>query len=387
MVGLAEDFVRRGVRPGTEGAKRNLTTADGLIGLQAQEPAWRRAEDAGLVSSAFDRFAIAHACAEAAEAAGIAIVTAVVGEEAGAQTIVPLRFQQKLGVRAAVALTSPVSQYAPSLGVPLSRCELEHLAEILAERYNSDLLLFQRVRRETSLHDALALEGIICCGRTAPFIDLAAFGSFAAYEKTFSSATRRNRRQRRQKLEAELGAIEFEVVTGAEAEAPMREALIWKATWLDEHGLSSLVLGDDVWREVLLACARQGEAHVSVMTAGGRRAAVELGFAHRGEYIAYLGAFDPAFARFSVGQEQMLRTISWCFEQSFSRYDLLAPDDPYKRLWTRNASHVEVRDFMLPTSARGYVYAYAQQRGRPLAKRLMLGLPTPLRRAIRRLGI
>ncbi len=122
------------------------------------------------------------------------------------------------------------------------------------------------------------------------------------------------------------------------------------------------------------------------MRAGGEPAAVELGFACRGEYIAYLGAFDPALARFSVGQEQMVRTISWCFEHSFTRYDLLAPDDPYKRFWTRDNEPVAVMDFMLPTSITGQAYALAHRYGRPLAKRMMLALPTPIRRTVLRLA-
>jgi CelD/BcsL family acetyltransferase involved in cellulose biosynthesis len=382
VVAFRTDPVTGIVRSGVAEAGRTLRLVNGLRGLRSQEQAWRRAQRAGLIPGPFDQFPIAQACAETAEAAGSRVVTVVADDGISAPSILPLRLQQNLGVRTAIALTAPISQYAPSIWTVVSICELTRITEALFEHAGIDLLLLRKVRRDNILYDALAIEAVGGAVETAPFVDLTAFGCFAAYERSFSNSTRRNRRQRRQRLEAQHGALNFEVLSSARAEAPLREALSWKAAWLNEHGISSAVLDDGLWREALVACAREGDAHVSVMTVGGRLAAVELGFARGDHYVAYLGAFDPELARFSVGQEQMARTIAWCFSQGFSRYDLLAPDDRYKRIWARGDSLIEVRDFMLPTSRRGRFYAYAQH-GRPFAKRVLNELPTPVRRAIK----
>ncbi len=377
-----DDERHDGVLHAGASVKRELALIEGSRGLDTQKTAWSVAEQAGHLASAFDTFGIARACADTAESAGSTVITVVLGSGSDNRTIIPLRTEQHVGVRKAIPLTAPVSQYAPSIGAALTRRELEQLAASLCEQFGVDLLLLRRVRSENALYGALSRTALGGDPDTALFIDLKSWGSFEAYDKAFSNSTRRNRRQRRQKLEAEFGPVEFEVLDGGRAEAQLRTAMAWKEAWLREYGLPSPVLGDGLWRDALIACTQQSGAHASVMKAGGELAAVELGFSCGGEYIAYLGAFNPAMARFSVGQEQMIRTIAWCFEQKFTRYDLLAPDDPYKRFWTRDNGGEEVVDFMLPTSLAGQAYAFAHRRGRPLAKRLMHAIPAPIRRIV-----
>lgn len=362
--------------------KRELTLIEGARGLGSQKAVWRAAEQAGHLSSAFDQFGIASACATAAETCGSTVITAILGAKSDKSTIIPLRTEQHVGVCKAIPLTAPVSQYAPSIGAALTCEELSQLAGSLSTQFGIDILLLRKVRPENALYDALSRTALGSDPETALFIDLAGWGTFETYDKAFSSSTRRNRRQRRQKLEAEFGKVEFEVLDGMQGEAQLRSAISWKEEWLREYGLPSPVLGDELWRDTLIACSKQTGAHVSVMKAGDELAAVELGFSCHGEYIAYLGAFNPLMTRFSVGQEQMVRTIAWCFEKKFRRYDLLAPDDPYKRFWTRDSEGEEVVDFTLPTSLIGQAYAFAHRRGRPLAKRLMHAIPAPIRRLV-----
>jgi CelD/BcsL family acetyltransferase involved in cellulose biosynthesis len=366
------------------GAGRELRLVLGAAGLSAQEARWNDLVEAGRRASPFDVYPMAVACAEAAQACGSTIITAIFDDGGNAATILPLRTEQHLGIRRAVPLTAPISQYAPGIGAPITTEQLQGLGAALSRHCGIDILLLRRVRPGSALHDALVATGTGGEPESAQFIDLAAWQSFDAYDKAFSNSTRRNRRQRRQKLEAEIGPVTFEVVDAACAGDVLRSATGWKADWLREAGLPSPVLGDEVWCEALIACAQAPGAHLSVMQAGGRCVAVELGFSQGSEYVAYLGAFDPAMARYSVGQEQMVRTIAWCFEQGFTRYDLLAPDDSYKRFWTRGNPGETVTDFTLPVSLKGQAYAFAYQHGRPLAKRAMHAVPAPIRRAVMR---
>ena len=110
--------------------KRELTLIEGSGGLDSQETVWSAAEQAGYLASAFDRFGIARACADTAEAAGSTVITAVLGSGSDNCTIIPLRTEWHVGVRKAIPLSAPVSQYAPSIGVALTHRELELISPL-----------------------------------------------------------------------------------------------------------------------------------------------------------------------------------------------------------------------------------------------------------------
>src|SRR5690606_18812027 len=92
----------------------------------------------------------------------------------------------------------------------------------------------------------------------------------------------------------------------------------------------------------------------------------------------------PQWARFSMGQEQMLRTIAWCFGQGFKRYDLLADADDYKLRWT-NAS-VGVNDFCIALSPLGNAYTLVRRMAQSPVRRRLTDLPPSVRRSARRYG-
>jgi CelD/BcsL family acetyltransferase involved in cellulose biosynthesis len=273
-------------------------------------------------------------------------------------------------------------------GDALSPQDFAGICRKLGARYALDLILFRKVRADSGLAGALAAHGLAQnAADTAPYIDLAAFGSFAAYEASFSSPTRRNRRQRLERLEEACGTASFSVVTAGEGLAFLDQAIAWKEGWLADQGLKSAVLDGGPWQQALRASARMENAVTSVLFAGGRPAAVELGYHARGVYTSYLGAFDPELSRFSVGQEQMLRTIAWAYEVGVSRYDLMAPGDAYKRLWTRTANTaVGVEDYAVALSTLGRGMAEVRRRARPAARSLVLNMRPGVRVAGARLA-
>ncbi len=227
----------------------------------------------------------------------------------------------------------------------------------------------------------------LCARETACYIDLASFGSFAAYDASFSARTRRNRRQRQQRLEAYAGTLTFVASRGNDASAALEAAVAWKRQWLAERGMSSPVFDDGDWEHLLGEAVRSGGAIVTALKAGRRLAAVEIGFIDRAAYAAYLGAYDPEFSAFSAGQLQMMRTIAWCFEQGFTRYDLLAPSDDYKRHWARTDTGVSVDDYALPITHLGRGIAEVRRHVRPLARNFYLRLSPQMRVAGGRYGV
>lgn len=342
------------------------TTADALTGVST--------EMLTRPGNVFHHPALLRAMAARAKSAGEDVVIARL-RNANGVTLLPLRIARRHGVAQAMDLAAPLAQYGEVLGPSPTARDIEVLAAGLKGRYRVDLLRIQRVRADSGLAQAFA--GTSACRSAAvaaPFVDLSAFADFAAYEAQSSSHTRRNRRQRRQKLEAARGPIAFSVVSASEMPTALRIAIAWKRSWLERQGLLSRVFdAGENERALLRACAGEN-AHLSLLHVGGALAAVELGFSNDAHYAAYLGSYNPDFAAFSVGQEQMLRTIAWCFTQGFTRYDLLAPADAYKLSWARG-NEVAAHDYCLPLSLRGKAYLAAQQHGRAASRRIFYALP------------
>lgn len=364
----------------------DIEIASGHEAILRLAPLWTEtARGAGL--SPFARFDLVAAAAEVAARRGALPLVAVFRRNGRAETLLALRRERLLGARAAVPLVHPLAQYTDVIGKPLEAHDLERLAGRLGEA-GVDVLLLRKVRADSGLYDALA-----ACGQsqraaeTALYIDLAAFGTFAAYEASFSSRTRRNRRQRQQRLAAHAGPLAFARLERSEALAAFDTALAWKRGWLAERGVSSPVIGVPDWEQVLRGTVASGTAIVTALSAGASPAAVEIGFRDGDTYFAYLGAFDPALGAFSPGQEQMLATIAWCFEQGLKRYDLLAPADAYKRQWTRTGSGVALDDYAIALTPIGRGVAELRRHVRPLARDLYLRLSPEMRIAGGRYGV
>lgn len=351
-------------------------------------PLWAEAEaatHAGL--GAFARFDLVQAAAALAERAGNMPFVVVVREGGRAVSLLALRRERLLGARTAVPLLQPLAQYADVAGKALTPQTLADLCGRLS-KLGIDLLLLRKVRADSGLHDALVAHGLSQrAEERALYIDLAAYPSFEVYAASFSGATRRNRRQRRQKLEAAAGPLSFEVLSGTPAEAAFDTGLAWKRHWLAERGISSPVFDAGPWEALLRGMVSSGAAIVTCLKAGAAPVAVEVGFADRSTYVAYLGAFDPAHGAHSPGQEQMLRTIGWCFEEGFTRYDLLAPADDYKRQWARTDTGVAIDDYAVALTHVGRGVAGVRRHVRPLARDLYLRLKPEIRVAGGRYGV
>jgi CelD/BcsL family acetyltransferase involved in cellulose biosynthesis len=300
-------------------------------------------------------------------------------------TVWPLRFEHRHGLRLATDLASPFAQYSDVIGEPFDEAAFQAVRTILREACGVDVILCRGVRRDSGLAKALAGCGVVE-ETAAPFVDLEAFASFEHYCTRFSKQTARTRRQRRRRLEAQHGALGFSVLDGRQGRDAVARALQWKREWLDANGLSSRLINARDLQDTLLAAIDDPAAHVSVLSAQDRPIAVELGFSCAGNYAAFMGAFDPDFASYSPGQEQMLLTIEWCFAQGFARYDLLPPRDAYKLHWAREHDEERVSDHCVPLSLAGALYALARRYARTPVKRTVLSLPAGLRVAARRYG-
>lgn len=358
----------------------DIEIASGFDAIVRLQPLWAEAAARSGGVGAFERFELVSAAAELAARRGTEPLVAVFRRDGRVRSLFPLRRERLVGVRACVPLVYPLAQYTDVVGAALEPNDLVRLSERLREK--ADVLLLRKVREDSGLHAALSQVAQSQYSReTAHYIDLAAFGMFAAYDASYSNRTRRGRRQRQQRLEAEVGSVTFEVLRGAEAATAFETAIDWKRRWLAERGLWSPVFDAAHWEGVLRDTVLAGTAIVTALKAGGTLAAVEIGFADRGAYVSYLGAFDAKLRAFSPGQLQMQRTIAWCFEQGFSRYDLLAPADDYKHQWSRTGTGVAIDDYAVALTHVGRGVAELRRRVRPLARDLYRRLSPEMRAA------
>jgi CelD/BcsL family acetyltransferase involved in cellulose biosynthesis len=153
-------------------------------------------------------------------------------------TVWPLRFEHRYGLRIATDLTAPFAQYSDVIGEPIDAKVLRTAGARLRDEFGVDAILCRGVRRDSGLAKALATHGLVETS-AAPFINLEAHGTFETYCSRFSKQTTRTRRQRRKKLEAKHGRLEFKVLNGRQGQDAVVQALRWKRDWLATNGLSS----------------------------------------------------------------------------------------------------------------------------------------------------
>lgn len=365
---LARDHGASGVRLVADVTDSLLDECDRLLAVQARP------------GNVFHQRSIAIAAIHPEKARNQKVVFAVVSRGGQTVSILPLQLARHFGVLVASDLVAPVSQYSDVIGQPLSAEDLAAISAGLRTEYRVDAILLRRMRDDSGIVGAFTQfsPASVTTTSAAPFIDLAAYGSFAAYAARFGKKTSRMRKQRRQNLEQAHGPLSFASYRGRQGRDKLVMALQWKREWLAERGLTSTVFDGGSNEAMLRRIGDSDALCITVLRAGNRPVVIELGFANGPHYAAYLGSFDPAFARFSPGQEQMLRTLEWCFTEGFARYDLLPPDDDYKLVWTETRE--PVRDHCVALSPLGAGYVLLRRLAHSRMQSMLRALPEKARR-------
>jgi CelD/BcsL family acetyltransferase involved in cellulose biosynthesis len=249
-------------------------------------------------------------------------------------------------------------------------------------------------------HDVALIEGVpdgsalsALLGETPPLagrensaamLDLSVFATPDDYAAALSKTQRRNRNRRRNALARE-GALSFEVLFPGDAgfEGAVAACLGLKREWLRETGRLGTGLAFEGFDRFLSSLpggrTPLSGACLSVLKAGDRLAAGELGFLHHGHYHAYLGAFDWALRDASPGKTQMDMTVCWLIERGIATYDLLGNPADYKDSWSNRT--LTLQTYAVPASLAGRAYASLwTARIRPGLKRVYAAMPHRLRR-------
>jgi len=286
--------------------------------------------------------------------------------------ILPLAITKSMGARVLRFLGDPLIQYGDVLALPDARDD--DIAAAFRAALNADVgavALLRRVRDDARAAAYLRAHATSMCMQQTALVDL-------TEASTLSARNRRELRRLRRRLE-EFGPVDIRFPTGEDAEAVLLHALALKRAWMKEHGLASAVIGNSDWEPALMDMFGAGVLRVAALTVGGRLAAAELALCDESCWYAFLGAFDPHFARMGPGHVLTDACLSRGRSEGFVCYDQLPPLQAYKR---EQATHIlDVRDYAISFSAQGRVIAAAAGLI-PEFKGAFANLPPELRRSI-----
>ena len=293
------------------------------------------------------------------------------------------------GMRRLENLGEPLSQYcnllydAGRMNVAVARA----MIDALLRSEHCEIAVLGTVPATSPLAQALyAFPQLENCQNQSSILDLSAFASSAHYLASLGKVQRRNRTKRRNRL-AKLGALRLDVIWPDHPEFAelVRLGVAMKRRWIKETGRYSAgfsIAGVEQFLARLAGCpkAREG-ACLSVLRAGERVAALELGFLLRRHYYSYMGSFDWDLRDLSPGKIQMEMTVCWLIDSGVEAYDLLANPTDYKQSWSNR--EIVLKTFAIPFSWKGRAYAGLWlNRLRPALKRAWGTVPVALRRMV-----
>jgi CelD/BcsL family acetyltransferase involved in cellulose biosynthesis len=354
----------------------DITITEGIDAVEAAASAWTAIENTGGVSTPFQSLAIAHAAAKAHVAEGDIPRIVTVRERGRPLVIFPTVTGRWAGASTIRFLGDPFIQYADVIAAPdASSAHLEAAWTAAADGRIASVGIFRKVRSDGRIAPVLTSRAGIISGTQAPFVDLRTTSKLASHHA-------RELRRLRRRL-TEQGELKFDIIRGPAMNNVLREAIELKRAWLIERGLQSVILEKAQWENVLFALVGancgQTEMMAARLTVGGLTAAIEIGFADRTTWFAYIGALAPKFAKSGPGHVLMEKLVDWCRESRLTTYDLLPPVQPYKQALTARA--VQVTDYAIALRITGYPGIFAA-RLLPVAKAIATASPLLVRRQI-----
>lgn len=258
----------------------------------------------------------------------------------------------------------------------------------IAENVGADVVRLRHVRQDAVAHGFLAgrfrTSGETAC---APFMDLTAFACESAYEARYSKEQRRRRKRIRGELEA-FGPLNFSLIEdGARRDQAIEQAVAAKRAWLAERGLHSRPLASGELPAFLRDLGRADRnlrLVISVLSAGARDVAFEIGLRFKQRHYGFITAHDLTLTDASPARLHMDLSQRRAVSDGVSIFDLMVPGDPHKASWSSGS--VPVRDFHAGLTLAGGLYCKAYLEVlRPSLRAAYQGARPSLRRQVSRL--
>lgn len=301
----------------------------------------------------------------------------------------PLLLRRRLGVATLGFMGTPVAQFGDVL---VDREEV--IPALLAtgwsavEGLGADLFEARKVRADSLLALSPAFpSGIVLERLEAPFADLGTRVAPDGPGPAYSARERSNYRRRMRRLK-ERGAITLSAVgPGPLANALAAEAITLKRAWVVANGIPAPAVVDPRFASFFAGVATRTDGpatlQVSLIECDGRNVGIDLSFDCKGTTFGHVIAGALCFEREGIGSVLVHHVLANARARGNTRFDLLAPADPYK-LGHADGS-VAVCDLAFPFTRLGRLAgAVALKRLRPAAKALARRLPAAVSRALAR---
>ncbi|WP_240230127.1 GNAT family N-acetyltransferase [Devosia lacusdianchii] len=294
----------------------------------------------------------------------------------------PRMIVEAAGLRRLETLGVPHSQYCGAL-VRQGAAGASTVGRMMRDAMRAsgaDITISRSVPEGSALAGLLVDKPVVAGSENvASILDLTQYSSSEDYAQQLGKVQKRNRNRRRNHL-ARLGELDFQVIWPGHEEFKdlVQLATTMKRRWLTETGRYSVGFAMAGYGDFLADLdgdeAVLRGACLSVLRAGDRVVALELGFIQNRHYYAYIGGFDWDLKDMSPGKVQMDMTVSWLIDAGVSGYDLLINRASYKESWTNRTISITTRAEAL--TWKGWIYAGAWlPTVRPALKRLHAWAP------------
>jgi len=258
------------------------------------------------------------------------------------------------------------------------------------ERLGADLFEARKVRADSMLALAPVFRsGIVLDRLEAPFADLDARVGPDGPGPAYSARERSNYRRRMRRLE-ERGVITLSgKAPGTAAIALAREAIDLKRAWVVANGVPAPAVLDSRFASFFSGIAARTDGlatlQVSLIACDGRHIGIDLSFDCKGTTFGHVIAGALCFEREGIGSVLVHHVLANARARGNTRFDLLAPADPYKL--DHADGSVAVTDVAFPFTRLGRIAGeVALKRLRPAAKALAKRLPAGISRSLARNG-
>lgn len=332
-----------------------VETVRGLDGFARLQPEW---------NSLFHRWAAPHQIfqshaflsawveAYANDGAELAVVTFRLHSRLVA--VIPLVRRHWLGVDVLQFMGAPVSQFDDMLvDADLAGYVLARIPPALAE-LGADLLEARRIREDSALWRIPAGMPFVFERMEAPFADLAARVEDSQPGQVYSSRDRSNYRRRLRRL-CERGKLQFRSIgPGREAADLAGQAVAMKTAALRRDGVDWETVGCSKFRDFFCRLAHDPRSGllISIIELDGQPIGLDLSFLCKGVGFGHVLATDGAFDKEGLGQLLVHHVFTEAKAAGASRFDLLAPADPYKRHHSDGVTQVESRAYAFTAKGR-----------------------------------
>jgi CelD/BcsL family acetyltransferase involved in cellulose biosynthesis len=183
-------------------------------------------------------------------------------------------------------------------------------------------------------------------GRSCPYITLPS--SVDTLMQKLGRKFRHNLRWYRRKLQKDCGHIELKRYDqfGSVAETMNIFFQLHQERWKD-LGLPGVFATQEMrgfYTDVAMLFANKGWLGLYLLTTNDEPIAVQYGFEYERRMYNALGGFDPAYAKYSVGNLICLGVIERSIDRGLEEYDFMKGGEAYKFVWTsENRRNVGIR--------------------------------------------